>query len=255
MGGEGVLKEREALSTGDLSHEELARFVMDMFHRIMVHHTMWFLEVERQMGMSRALEVLGEVMGKSYQAQMGRLSKDLGFELVDGIPKPLLDMPGEALDKLVRDLGVNWLAGDGIWFQAVEFGTGMFDAKRCNDSCWVRFSPFEAWSIKRFLKMPERPGIEGLKRALGFRMYASINSQSIIDEGPGCIVLRMNDCRVQAARKRKGLEDYPCKSAGVVEYRTFAETIDPRIRTECVGCPPDEHPRDWWCAWRFTLAE
>ena len=53
----------------------------------------------------------------------------------------------------------------------------------------------------------------------------------------------MNDCRVQAARKRKGLADYPCKSGGLVEYRSFAETIDPRIRTSCIACPPDDHPR------------
>jgi len=30
----------------------------------------------------------------------------------------------------------------------------------------------------------------------------------------------------------------PCKSAGLVEYRTFGETIDSRIQCECLGCPP-----------------
>ncbi|MFW5855438.1 MAG: DUF6125 family protein, partial [Thermodesulfobacteriota bacterium] len=47
--------------------------------------------------------------------------------------------------------------------------------------------------------------------------------------------------------------DYPCKSAGLVEYSYFAAGIDPRIRTECIGCPPDPHPEDWFCAWRFTM--
>ncbi len=63
----------------------------------------------------------------------------------------------------------------------------------------------------------------------------------------------MNECRVQSARKRKGLDDYPCKSAGLVEYAYFARSIDDRIQTECIGCPPDPHPEDWYCAWRFTL--
>ncbi len=65
----------------------------------------------------------------------------------------------------------------------------------------------------------------------------------------------MMDCRVQSARKRKKLDDYPCKSAGLVEYTTFAETIDSRIHTECIACPPDKHPDDWYCSWRFTIKE
>ncbi|MDY6851062.1 MAG: DUF6125 family protein, partial [Thermodesulfobacteriota bacterium] len=35
--------------------------------------------------------------------------------------------------------------------------------------------------------------------------------------------------------------------------RTFAQTMDPRIKTECVSCPPDPHPGDYVCAWRFSL--
>jgi hypothetical protein len=239
----------------DLSREGLARLLLDMFHRIMVHHTLWFAEVEHQLGMPRALEILGQAYDQSYRIQMERLSKTLGFEMVNGIPKPLLDMPEEALRNLLHNVAANWLANDGVWFQAVEFSMGMFDAKRCNDSCWVRFSPFEAWSVKRFLGLPEPAGIEGLKRALRFRMYAYINTQSIIEEGPNSFVFRMNDCRVQSARKRRGLDDYPCKSAGVVEYRTFASTMDPRILTECICCPPDSHPDEWWCAWRFSLPD
>ena len=63
----------------------------------------------------------------------------------------------------------------------------------------------------------------------------------------------MDECRVQVARKRKGLDDYPCKSAGLVEYAYFARAFDARIKTECIGCPPDAHPDDWYCAWRFSL--
>ncbi|NTU48270.1 MAG: cytosolic protein, partial [Syntrophobacteraceae bacterium] len=101
--------------------------------------------------------------------------------------------------------------------------------------------------------LSEFPGLDGLKTALGFRMYARINRQSIEDVSDKAFVFRMNDCRVQSARKRKGLPDYPCKSAGMVEYPFFATSIDSRIETECVGCPPDAHPDEWFCAWKFTL--
>lgn len=235
--------------------EETARLVIDFFHRTMVHHAMWFAEVRHQLGRERAWEILRTAYERSYGVQMKRLAATLGFEMRGDVPEPLLALPAEALSGLKETAAKNWLANDGIWFQAVEFGRSMDDAKRCNDSCWAQFSPFEAWSIKRFLDLPERPGLEGLKTALRYRLYATINRQSVDAEEPGSFVFRMNDCRVQSARKRKGLDDYPCKSGGMAEYPTFAETIDPRIRTECVGCPPDEHPEDWYCAWRFTLEE
>jgi hypothetical protein len=237
----------------DLSREDTARLVMDMFHRIIIHYALWFTEVRHQMGMEKALDTLKIASDRSIGIQMKRLSKILGFQMEDGIPLPLLNMPKESLLELLHTVSVNWLANDGVWFQAVEFESGMNDAKRCNDSCWAHFSPFEAWSIKKYLDLPQNPGLEGLKKALGFRLYARINTQSFIDEGPDSFVFQMNECRVQYARKRKGLDDYPCKSGGMVEYTYFARSIDPRIKTECIGCPPDEHPDEWYCAWRFKI--
>jgi hypothetical protein len=238
---------------GDLNKDQKALLAMDFIHRIMMHHAMWFAEVMHQYGREKAYEVLKEAYSRSTWIQMTRLAKTLDFELREGIPAPLLDLPDEKMDKLIESLAVNWLANDGVWFQSVEFRHTMLDAKRCNDTCWAHFSPFEAWSIRNFLGLPENPGLDGLKKALQFRLYATINKQSIVDETPDSFVFRMNDCRVQAARKRKGLEDYPCKSGGLVEYTTFATAIDPRIKTECISCPPDPHPGDYYCAWRFSL--
>ena len=235
--------------------EVLVRLVMDAFRRIVVHYGAWFAEVEHQIGMANALEVEKTVWDASLANQMTRLGAALGFSVEDGVPAALKQLPRETLIDLIEKIGINWLANDGIWFQAVERKFGMTDAKRCNDTCWTRFSPFEAFRIKSLLDLPDQGGIPALKKALGYRMYAFINKQSIENVDENCIIFRMNDCRVQAARKRKGLADYPCKSAGLVEYPYFAKTIDPRIETECVGCPPDEHPEDWFCAWKFTLKE
>lgn len=237
----------------DLSQEDLARFVMDMFHRTVILHGLWFNEAARQFGMPRALDILKEAWPRSCGNQVERLGKTLGFETTGGLPKVLLEMPRENLFALADALGLNWYVQDGVWFTSIEAARGIFDAKRCNDSCWTHFTAFEASSIKQFLGLPEEAGLEGLKRALAFRMYARVNVQSIVDDGPGAVVFRMNDCRVQSARQRKSLPDYDCKSAGLVEYRGFAETIDSRIETACIACPPDPHPAEWFCSWRFSL--
>jgi hypothetical protein len=174
----------------DLLQEDLARLAMDMIYRTMVHHVLWFSEAIHQFGLDKALDMLRTARKNSLQIQMERLSRVLGFELRDGVPRALLDLPRESLLNLVNNAAANWLANDGVWFQAVEFGRDMNDAKRCNDSCWTRFSPFEAFSIREFLDLPPRAGLEGLKKALRFRMYARINVQSIIDEGADSFVFK-----------------------------------------------------------------
>ncbi len=242
-------------SVDDLSHDELVSFVIDGLRRILVHYGFWFKETEHQLGLQKALEIENKVWSLDFMIQMKRLSKILGFEIDDsGIPLALKNKSREELVNLINAIGVNWLANDGIWFQAVEKEEGMFTAKRCNDTCWTRFSPFEAFRIKEFLGLPaEGGGLEALKQALSFRLYARINVQSFEEPDENTLIFRMNECRVQSARKRKGLEDYPCKSAGLVEYTTFATSIDPRIKTECIGCPPDEHPEEWYCSWKFSI--
>ena len=239
----------------NLDQEQTARLVMDIMHRTIIHYALWFTEIRHQMGMEKALEALSAASEKSLGIQFKRLSKILGFDMQNGIPAPLLNMGKKDLLALLDGAAINWLANDGVWFQAVEFANGMNDAKRCNDTCWSRYSPYEAVRIKELLDLPANGGLAALKTALAFRMYALINDQSIEQVDDRTLIFYMNNCRVQAARKRKGLPDYPCKSAGLVEYPCFAGTIDPRIKTECVGCPPDEHPDGWFCAWKFTLGE
>lgn len=233
--------------------EETARLIIDFFHRTMLHHAIWFAEVQAHLGTDKALHALNEVYKMSYDVQMKRLSKVLGFEMKEGVPSPMLDMPEEKLFLLRENVAANWLANDGIWFQAVEFSNGMTAAKHCNDAAWAKFSPLEAWSVKRILNLPESPGLDGLKQALQLRLYTFINKQSVTGETTDSFVFRMNDCRVQSARKRKGLDDYPCKSGGITEYSSFAKAIDSRIKTECVSCPPDNHPEEWYCAWKFYI--
>jgi hypothetical protein len=242
-----------AQSATELNHEETARFVVDLFQRLILHHGLWYAEAKHQLGADRALPLLARASQKSLAIQLKHLGEMFGFTVKDGIPSFLLDMDPAKLRELKERMAKNWLVNDGVWFQTIEFAEGMNEAKRCNDSCWAQFSPAEAHSIKNFLGLAEGCGLAGLKQALGFRIYESINSQSIVEEKSHSFVFQMNKCRVQDARKRKGLDDYPCKSAGLVEYAAFARSIDSRIRTRCIGCPPDEHPEEWYCAWEFSL--
>ncbi|HEY3316129.1 MAG TPA: DUF6125 family protein [Bacillota bacterium] len=165
----------------------------------------------------------------------------------------LEDLAPERLRELLTDLAKRWLAHDGLWFQAVEGAYGLDRAIALDARAWERFTVIEAERIKRFLGLPERGGLDALDRALRFRLYALINDQVIDRPDHRTLVFTMKACRVQEARRRRGLPDFPCKPVGLVEYAGFARTIDDRIHAACLTCPPDEHPTEHWCAWRFTI--
>lgn len=167
----------------------------------------------------------------------------------------LQDLSKEELIEIIVDSSKLWLAHDGLWFQAVENHIDMETAILLDGHAWERFTVIEAKRIMNRLGMKPGGGIPNLIKALKYRLYAYINVQEVVDVTENSCVFRMNDCRVQSARKRKGLEDFPCKPVGIIEYGYFAKTIDPRIKTECVACPPDPHPENFYCAWRFYIEE
>jgi len=167
----------------------------------------------------------------------------------------LEDFSREQLNNLLADFAKRWLAHDGLWFQAAEKDSDIDKAIELDTEAWRRFSPIEAGRIKKLLQMEDNPGLEGLAQALKFRLYAFINEQEITRIDDQTLELKMVNCRVQSARQRKDMELFPCKSVGIVEYTTFAEAIDSRIKTECLRCVPDEYNGECFCHWRFKLRQ
>jgi hypothetical protein len=241
-------------SLEELSQIELAHYAVDVLRRTVLHYGIWFSEVTHQLGLEEAIRLEEKVSASFFPIAINRLSKTLDFQTEDGLPLWLVNMEKGKLISLINAMSANWLTNDGVWFRTVEDNHDMYTSKRCNDTCWTKYSPVEASIIKSFLHLPEQSGLNGLEQALKFRLYANINEQTIERSGDE-ITLRMVRCLVQKTRRSQGLPDYPCKSAGIAEFETFARTIDSRITTECICCPPDEHPKEWVCAWRFHIPE
>ena len=164
----------------------------------------------------------------------------------------LRNLGKDELVELLEIYAKNLIALDGTWFKSLEREEGMDTAVRHDIEAWRRFSVSEARRIKKFLGLDERPGIEGLARALALRCQSAANVDEILVEGDE-LTYRIVDCRVQNARKRKGMGFHPCRSVGVVEYGVFAESIDDRISCECLSCFPDMTDDSCNCAWKFTL--
>lgn len=159
-------------------------------------------------------------------------------------------------EELLRALDMfakNWLAHDGCWFLAVEERFNMETAIELDALSWRRFAAAEARRIMATFNIPANGGLEALEKALSLRLYAVINSQRTEwSSDRRRLRFFMDVCRVQETRRRKGLPDFPCKSVGIVEFDTFAATVDSRIRTTCLQCPPDAGAGQY-CGWEFTL--
>ena len=167
----------------------------------------------------------------------------------------LRNLSREELLTLVDIHAKSWLAHDGCWFLAAEEQYGLEAAIALDTKSWERFSPAEAKRIMKAFNIPENGGLDALQKAFGYRLYATVNRDAVERPDERRLIYKMIDCRVQETRRRKGLPDFPCKSVGIVEYTKFADTIDPRIKTRCIQCPPDAtRESDYTCAWEFTIS-
>jgi len=159
----------------------------------------------------------------------------------------------EQLVAWLGDAAKLWLAHDGLWFRAVEGSHGLGEAIRLDEEAMAVWTANEARRISARLGLGKDGGLDALEAALRARLYALLNRQEIRREGDDRLVFTMKTCRVQDARNRLGLEPFPCRSVGLVEYRGFAGVIDPRLVVRCRHCPPDPLPEGEWCSWEFSL--
>jgi len=167
---------------------------------------------------------------------------------------PYPEMSRSELLKACEMHAKNWLAHDGCWFLAAEQEYGLKSAIELDLAAWRRFAKVEARRIATTFGLETDGGLAALERALGLRAYALINRQHVEwSTDRRSLRFFMDVCKVQQTRRAKGLADFPCKQVGLVEFSTFAATIDQRVAVTCLHCPPDADPGQY-CGWEFSLA-
>ena len=142
---------------------------------------------------------------------------------------------------------------DGLWFTAIEREYGIDAALKIDEEVWRQLGLVQARRVKRGFAIKEESPIRAAARMLQVDPILAIYKPEIISLTDTKAVFRCTDCPPQKARIRDGRGEFPCKPVGIAFFASYGQATDARMKLSCLLCPPDAHPREYWCEWQFEL--
>jgi len=163
------------------------------------------------------------------------------------------NLSDEMLVRYADFMASNWWNLQGNWMQLISTRHGTELAAEYDTAVWDKNAKVQAWKLKTLFDFDG--GMEHFVRAISLSTVFSNVEFQFRETTPKRVRLLVTKCTMQLNRLKGNLPELPCKVPGIAAVAGFAAAYNPKVKTTCLQCPPDQHSEDEWCHWLFELQD